>query len=216
MPNWCNNQIEISGPNKIIDQIQKIIEDSKDSKKDSQGLLELMCPMPKELRGTEKSSDDKKMNKQPVVDGFNNWYDWRLANWGTKWDVSEFYGDHFDRKYHEGNWEGTSTIYFGFDTAWSPPIDCFDKWLANNEECSMKLWYYEPGCDFAGEYDGEEDVCIEISKEASKGSTDKFWNTPLGRRLDGYFNIVESMAHFEADHMEDVHKYSKGEAVNVE
>ena len=80
----------------------------------------------------------------------------------------------------------------------------------------MKCWYDEPGCDFAGEWDNHDDQCIEISTEAPNGSEDRFWNTPLGKTLDGYFGIVESMAEYEANNLEDVHKYAKGEAVNVE
>ena len=210
MPNWCNNQVEISGPNKIIDQIQKIIEDSKDPKKDFQGLLEWMWPMPKDLRGTQADGTERKdlVKKH----GHSDWYSWSNHNWGTKWDVHEFYGDHFDRKDHEG----TSTIYFGFDTAWAPPLNAFENWLANNDDCSLKCTYYEPGCDFAGEWDNGDDQCIEISKSAPNGSQDKFWNTQLGKNLDDYFGIVESMAQYEADHMEDVYKYSKGEKVNVD
>ena len=203
MPNWCNNQVEISGPSKIIDQIEKIVDEKKN--KECQGLLEWMWPMPKDLRGTMADGTERKDLVKKY--GHSDWYSWSNENWGTKWDVNEFYGFHRNDK---------ETITFGFDTAWAPPITCFANWLANNEECSVKLWYYEPGCDFAGVWDGDEDVCIEISKEASKGSTDKFWNTTLGRSLDGYFGIVESMAQYEADHMEDVHRYSKGEKVNVD
>lgn len=38
--------------------------------------------------------------------GFDNWYDWRVANWGTKWNASDT------------NYDG-ETIHF--DTAWSVP-----------------------------------------------------------------------------------------------
>ena len=49
MPNWCNNHITITGPNKIIDRIEKITkeEDNKD------GLLQFMMPMPAELSSTD-------------------------------------------------------------------------------------------------------------------------------------------------------------------
>ena len=29
MPNWCNNNIKITGPNKIIDKIEKIVKNEK-------------------------------------------------------------------------------------------------------------------------------------------------------------------------------------------
>jgi len=206
MPNWCNNNVEISGPNKIIDQIEKIVDESKNT--EGQGLLDWMVPMPKELRETQADGTERKDFIKKY--GHSDWYGWANENWGTKWDISsEFYS--VDRQYHNR----VSTIRFGFDSAWAPPLTAFADWLDKNEDCSLKCWYYEPGCDFAGEWDNHDDQCIEISKEASNGSEDRFWKTPLGRRLDGYFGIVESMAEYEANNLEDVHKYSKGEAVNV-
>jgi len=211
MPNWCNNQVEISGPKKVIDQIQKIVDENhiKDDNDpnipEDQGLLDWMCPMPKELRTTQADGTERKDLLEKY--GHSDWYGWANDNWGTKWDIHEFYG--FTRK-------NESTIEFGFDTAWAPALTAFETWLANNEDCSVKCTYYEPGCDFAGVWDNGHDQCIEISKSAPKGSQDRFWNTQLGKTLDGYFGIVESMAQYEADHMEDVHKYAKGEAVNVD
>jgi len=211
MPNWCNNQVEISGPKKVIDQIQKIVDENhiKDDNDpnipEDQGLLDWMCPMPKELRTTQADGTERKDLLEKY--GHSDWYGWANDNWGTKWDIHEFYG--FTRK-------NESTIEFGFDTAWAPALTAFETWLAKNDDCSVKCTYYEPGCDFAGVWDNGHDQCIEISKSAPKGSQDRFWNTQLGKTLDDYFGIVESMAQYEADHMEDVHKYAKGEAVNVD
>ena len=72
MPNWCDNQITITGPNSVIDKIEKIVSDEKNP----DGLLNFFHPMPKELDGTTSpsSSADK---PQPMVEGFDCWYDWR-------------------------------------------------------------------------------------------------------------------------------------------
>ena len=71
MPNWCNNNVEISGPNKIIDQIEKIVGDKNT---EGHGLLNWMWPMPKELRDTTADfKDDKKMLKKF---GHSDWYSW--------------------------------------------------------------------------------------------------------------------------------------------
>ena len=51
MPNWCDNQITITGPSSVIDKIEKIVkEESNDAEK---GLLQFFHPMPKELLETE-------------------------------------------------------------------------------------------------------------------------------------------------------------------
>ena len=208
MPNWCNNNISITGPNSVIDKIEKIVKEEKEDN----GLLNFFHPMPKQLEGTTSpsSSADK---PQPMVEGFDNWYDWRNANWGTKWELCEFYG--VDRQYHSEQNEGESTITFGFDSAWAPPIGAYENFLRNNEDCSLKAWYYEGGCDFMGEWDNGSDDCYAPSDYKS---TDDFWQDGVGSTLDDYFGITESMAEYEAEleaEKEDVHEYTKGKAMNI-
>ena len=41
--------------------------------------------------------------------GTNNWYDWAVKNWGTKWNA-----------YDIGEWDGG---FISFHTAWSPPTE---------------------------------------------------------------------------------------------
>ena len=167
--------------------------------------------MPKELKDTTSpsSSADK---PQPMVDGFDNWYDWRVENWSTKWDVNEFYG--VDRQPLNDSLD-ESTISFAFSSAWAPPINAYEKFLENNSDCSVRAFYYEGGCDFMGEwYDGVDD-CYAPSDYKS---TDDFWQDGVGSTLDDVFNITESMAEYEAEQeaeKEDVHEYTKGKAMNI-
>ena len=218
MPNWCNNNISITGPNSVIDKIEKIVKEEENTdlsskeKGETPGLLQFMAPMPKELDGTTAPSSSAK-KPQPMVEGFDNWYDWRVENWGTKWELCEFYG--VDRQYHSEQNEGESTITFGFDSAWSPPINAYEQFLRDNEDCSLKAWYYEGGCDFMGEWDNGQDDCYAPSDYKS---TDDFWQDGVGSTLDDYFGITESMAEYEAEQeaeKEDVHEYVKGQAMNI-
>src|SRR5271155_1321112 len=51
--------------------------------------------------------------------GYTYWYDWRLDQWGTKWNVDDpVVSD-------EGN-----ALTITFDTAWSPPLPIFEKLAA--------------------------------------------------------------------------------------
>ena len=202
MPNWCDNQVTITGPNSVIDQIEKIVKE--DDSHENNGLLNFFHPMPKELEGTTSpsSSADK---PQPMVEGFDCWYDWRVEKWSTKWEVCEFYG--VDRQ--------GDTISFGFSSAWSPPIGAYEQFLVDNEDCSLKAYYYEGGCDFMGEWDNGSDDCYAPSDYKS---TDDFWQDGVGSTLDDTFNITESMAEYEAEleaEKEDVHEYTKGKAMNI-
>ena len=204
MPNWCDNQVTITGSKSVIDKIEKIVKEEKGAG----GLLNFFKPMPKELEDTTSpsSSADK---PQPMVDGFDNWYDWRCENWGTKWEVNEFYG--VDRI-------GKTMITFAFSSAWSPPVGAYEYFLAKNEDCSLKAYYYEGGCDFMGVWDNGDDRCYTICDTAPDGSKDKFWETEEGEMLDEMFNITEPMAEYEAEQeaeKEDVHEYVKGKAMNI-
>ena len=210
MPNWCDNQLSITGPNSVIDKIEKIVKD--DDSHENNGLLNFFHPMPKELEGTTSPSSSAK-KPQPMVEGFDNWYDWRVENWGTKWELCEFYG--VDRQYHSEQSEGESTISFGFSSAWAPPIGAYEKFLENNSDCSVRAFYYEGGCDFMGEWNDGVDDCYAPSDYKS---TDDFWQDGIGSTLDDVFNITESMAEYEAEQeaeKEDVHEYTKGKAMNI-
>ena len=210
MPNWCDNQITITGPNSVIDKIEKIVKE--DDSHENTGLLNFFHPMPKQLEGTTSpsSSADK---PQPMVEGFDCWYDWRVEKWSTKWEVCEFYG--VDRQYLSEQNEGESVITFGFSSAWAPPIGAYEQFLVDNEDCSLKALYYEGGCDFMGEWDNGSDDCYAPSDYKS---TDDFWQDGIGSTLDEMFNITESMAEYEAQEeaeKEDVTEYVKGKAINI-
>jgi len=188
----------------VIDKIEKIVSDEKNP----DGLLNFFHPMPKQLEDTTSpsSSADK---PQPMVEGFDCWYDWRVEKWGTKWDCNEFYG--VDRQ--------GDTISFGFSSAWSPPINAYEKFIISSSEkkqdVSIKAYYYEGGCDFAGCWDNGDDECISPSDYKSD---DDFWQDGIGSTLDDMFNITESMAEYEAQEeaeKEDVTEYVKGKAINI-
>ena len=216
MPNWCDNQITITGPNSVIDKIEKIVKEDDSHKED--GLLQFFHPMPAELKDTEagpiaKTKAEKNARQSRKLEfGAENWYDWRTNNWSTKWEVCEFYG--VDRQ-HLNDSLDESTISFAFSSAWAPPIGAYEQFLADNENCSLKAYYYEGGCDFMGEWDNGSDDCYAPSDYKS---TDDFWQDGIGSTLDDIFNITESMAEYEAEQeaeKEDVHEYVKGQAMNI-
>jgi hypothetical protein len=206
MPNWCDNQVSITGPNSVINKIEKIVNEEKDT----EGLLQFMYPMPQELKDTTADgSDNKEMIKKY---GHSDWYGWATDNWGTKWDINEFYG--VDRQEIS---DDESTISFAFQSAWAPPTGAYQEFI-DKHPVSLEAIYYEGGCDFMGIWDNGDDRGYTVSEAAPEGSKDLFWQSGDGAELDESFNITESMAEYEAEQeadKEDVHEYVKGNPVNI-
>ena len=206
MPNWCDNQVSITGPNSVINKIEKIVNEEKDT----EGLLQFMYPMPQELKDTTADgSENKEMIKKY---GHSDWYSWATDNWGTKWDINEFYG--VDRQEIS---DDESTISFAFQSAWAPPTGAYQEFV-DKHPVSLEAIYYEGGCDFMGIWDNGDDRCYTISEAAPEGSKDLFWQSGDGAELDESFNITESMAEYESEQeadKEDVHEYVKGNPVNI-
>jgi len=200
MPNWCNNTITISGPK---NKITKLYTEAKAGN----GLLQSMYPMPKELENTT-SPAPKEGEPQPLVDGYDNWYDWRVNNWATKWDV--------DVENLELSEDGTN-ISGWFDSAWSPPTGAYEQFLAKNEDCSIKALYYEGGMDFGGEWFDGGDTCLTMSDYSADQMEDP--NEGLIYELNEHFNFAESVREYEEEQKNEdaqkVHDFVvNGEAVN--
>jgi hypothetical protein len=77
-----------------------------------------------------------------------DWYNWNIENWGTKWDVCDVY---FENPADE------DSIEFSFCSAWGPPDLAFETWAIRDGRVQFTLEYWEPGCGFVGSvnYDGE-------------------------------------------------------------
>jgi|SRR6056300_895970 len=187
MPNWCNNNIEITGPKHKVDAL---IEGAKKGE-----FLNTLFPMPKALEGT--TADGSENKELLAKTGYSDWYGWRTANWSTKWDV-----DVYDESIQEqvGKDDSDKRVIFGFDSAWSPPIGAISTYLEDNEDVSIRLSYYEPGCDFMGVWEDFDDRGYNCSDYDSKSD---FWKTEDGRLLDDYMGIVENLAQYEEEQEEE-------------
>lgn len=144
MPNWCENNITISGPAEKIETIYNTMKAKKQ-------FLEVLVPAPENMwRDAIGSEDKKRLNEQ----GIPNWYDWQTANWGTKWEIDE---EQIERVGFEKRKDGTASIGLYALTAWSPPITAMENFLSENEDCSARVAYLEEGNDFSGIWqDGAE------------------------------------------------------------
>jgi hypothetical protein len=71
----------------------------------------------------------------------DRWYNWRVQNWGTKWDC---YDLTIDESELPNGFEAT------FNTAWSPPEDICNALKEKYEGMSISWFYDEPGMEVAG------------------------------------------------------------------
>jgi hypothetical protein len=197
MPNWCNNTITLTGPKEKITAIYN-------KAKEDNALLQQLKPMPTELEGTT-SPAPKEGEPQPLVDGVDNWYDWRVENWGTKWDV--------DADYLELSDDGT-TITGWFDSAWAPPIHAYEYFLTENEDCSISSLYYEGGMDFAGKWEDFADMTVTPGDFTADEMEDP--NSGLIYDINENFNMSEWVREYEEEQKTETEKFIVDkEEVNV-
>jgi len=71
--------------------------------------------------------------------GFDNWYDWQVNNWGTKWDAHVC-----------SETKNEDSFHVWFDTAWSPPTLWLEKVHNMFPDLSFELKYEEEGMGFWG------------------------------------------------------------------
>jgi hypothetical protein len=194
MPNWCSNSITIQGSTETLKPLWE------EANREGSGLLNAMVPMPSALEGTT-SPAPKEGTPQPLVDGHDNWYAWRLENWGTKWDVD------LDGLEFTDNGDGTSEITGWFQSAWSPPIEAYNTFLDDMDGVYISADYHEPGMDFAGIYsDGDDQYMENLGEycEAVVRGTTALEDTPeLFQTLEDTFELVENARDYIEEQMEE-------------
>ncbi len=144
MPNWCNNTLYIHADNKEdMKELKNLLDETLEISKDNNcavGLLNAIVSMPEELENTKKGSNGDEYN----------WYDWRVSNWGTKWDV-ECFETIMEEDYME----------FQFDSAWGPPVTWLEIVAKLFPKLKFTLKYDEPGMGFMGVASGRGEIINE-------------------------------------------------------
>lgn len=137
MPNWCNNDLFITGDKK---ERQNFIKQAKSAKTDLD--FSNFLPTPKELLAVESPNRNLRKAKELTKKyGSPCWYEWHIRNWGVKWDV--------EAELHDGT--ARETIYT-FYSAWSSPLQFFINVSKMFSKLTFYLVYNEPGMAFEGEF----------------------------------------------------------------
>jgi hypothetical protein len=166
MPNWCENELTITGPD-----VQKVLEAIRSESDEDARVLDFnqILPYPKHFRELDERSlqyqeqylavdrDDPERQArldalaaeysvEPgtpwLKDGFNSGgYEWCCEVWGTKWNAVRALL----------SLQKDGSVRIDFDTAWSPPIPVIEKLSAIFPEHQFTLEYFEGGCGFCGQ-----------------------------------------------------------------
>jgi len=200
MPNWCANTITISHPDMAM--MKRVVKGYNQHR-----LLDEFIPIPLELKEGAMNMDElmkirnweykkeldkvrEELNKKYF--GYKDWYDFSVANWGTKWDIGR-----------DGSYSPTlrlkdiknKTVTFDFDSAWSFPSGAYEK--LNDMGFSIRAMYYEGGIGFCGIWDDGQDDYYDI-----EGNSD--WvKENIPKEIDQVFCISESMAEWESENAEE-------------
>ena len=156
MPNDCNNSLTIT--NITTEQWQEIATTFQVRNVGyQQDFLETFYPEPDysvtpvadtypEISAQHAKTEEEReriLRNEPTIRE-NSWYDWRIQNWGTKWDVYSCCNDWEDE-------QPSTEFTAGFCTAWSPLSDKCMAVLSKKFPGSLLTNYYEEGgMDFFG------------------------------------------------------------------
>ena len=129
MPNYCTNYLILGGNTEILTDLWE--KNFAQLTFNQHGMfLQLLRPMP--------DLEDSEIR------------DWRLSNWGTKWEAIDMWDVNFD----------DDILTFEFDTAWSPPVEAveyFCSWFGVHG----RLISFDSG-NFVGYYDSVSDKSCEL------------------------------------------------------
>lgn len=181
MPNWCSNSLVLTHPDKSM--LLKATKAWNEGK-----FCATFVPEPDYTKVKVYPTFPDIVGHGPCK-ADSAWWDWRVQNWGTKWEIDSQGSGTVD--------EDASELNVHFSTAWSPPVGVYEALTAQG--FFVHAYYHEGGCSFCGRFtstDGDE--CFEI-----KG--DWRWvvdNIPT--EIDEAFDISAQMEDYEGDSEESV------------
>jgi hypothetical protein len=145
MPNWCENDLYISGPRDQVDALLTLMGDDFD--------FNAVLPYPAELR--QRDDDARAWEKEHGwvkaremlrekyggdADGYNaGGYEWCVSAWGTKWPAKDA-----QRRDLGGQ------VCVSFETPWGPPVPVVAELHRQFPTLTLSLEFFERGMAFAG------------------------------------------------------------------
>ena len=146
MPNHCHNRVTFYSDDKpeLIQKLHKIFK--------SEEVFTQFVPepdwatTPNEAGELSAKDPSEPMFPPKFPDGTvdDRWYNWRIANWDTKWDACDV--DIEEERYKDE----LESFQANFDTAWSPPEAICHALREMFPDVSISWFFDEPGMEVAG------------------------------------------------------------------
>lgn len=181
MPNWVYNSLHIEGEAEDIKRLKEQVNQpfirQHDQWNPETGKMELKdysysnpvfafwnIIKPTDMETYQLQQDPNHDNTVIDFKG-NNWYDWNVRNWGTKWDVGV--GD--EEKYPETELihDDETVIAYRFNTAWGTPIQAIETLSSQYPNLEFNL-SFEEETGWGGEYIFVDGNSTEIESYESK------------------------------------------------
>ena len=146
MPNHCFNKVTISVGDADGQNLKVLVDSLKSKENETDFDFNAILPMPPELENVDWSEAEE-MNdiiraRYKKEHGSDNWYDWRVNNWGTKWNSYSCELVEQEDDY----------VMYTFDTAWGPPTGVIEALREQCPDFHISAFYDEPGMEMAGHY----------------------------------------------------------------
>lgn len=137
MPNYCTNRFKVNGPAKSVAAVKELITNNEKQASWWNGeegpmLMDFdrIVPQPPNIK-------DENECQKTEANGMPAWWNWRLGNWGTKWEAWDF-SESMDKP-------GVYAIYF--ITAWSCPLPIYEALAERFKDCTFTEWNWIEGND---------------------------------------------------------------------
>ncbi len=166
MPNWCSNDLRITGDLKELKRFKQFAEGTFEGQKELLS-ADKFIPYPKEYKEKdEKATEQDKLREDYIAKhgrtdkakeeawekypslstGFNDGgYAWCIKNWGTQWGFC-----HTELLEEADFKDGNGELFYSFDTAWSPALPVIKTMGKMFPLLTFDLRYFEQGEGFNG------------------------------------------------------------------
>lgn len=177
MPNWCYNSLTIEGNAQDISAVKAQLNqpfqrqhDQWNRETNKMELQDVLYPnpvfafwniiAPTNLEAYNKQADFSLPMEEQLQFKGENWYDWNVTNWGTKWDVAVSHNDEYPETELVEEW--SDRLIYRFNTAWSPPLPAIATLSQQYPNLEFNLSYEEEtGWGGEIEYLAGEDTVLE-------------------------------------------------------